>query len=71
MSPDHKWAIRLILIMIFGPGGYVLAMMMHTFHGWVASVMSGISLAAMLVAAQLLIEEGRARERADRERRGR
>ncbi len=71
MSPDYKGAIRIVLILILGGGGYVLGMMLHTFHGWISSLVAGISVAALGYAAGLLIQEGRERERVERERRGR
>jgi hypothetical protein len=49
-------------------GGYVLGMMLHTFQGWLAPLLGGLSVMLMVTAIGVFIKEGRARERADRER---
>jgi hypothetical protein len=68
MRRDYWGALRLLLILLLGGGGYGLALVVHEFHGWASILLRSVSVAGQVYAMMLLIEEGRARERAERER---
>jgi hypothetical protein len=69
MLRDYKGALRTIAIIALLGGGYSIAMIIPKLQGWTSVTLTGLSIGAMVYASTLLIEEGRARERADRERR--
>jgi hypothetical protein len=65
---DVKGALRVLAITVFGAGGYGLVLKLHEFSGWADILLTGVSVGAQVRAMLLAIEEGRAKERAKRER---
>ena len=66
MAPEAKTTFRRLAIVLTGAGGVTLAYVLHSFTGWARAALMLACFVLLGFAIQLLIDEGRERERARR-----
>lgn len=63
----YKPSLRLFASLILILGACAICLFYHRLHGWVSDISLPFAGAAIIYASLLLVEEGRQRERADRQ----